>query len=418
MAENKQNNEEVVDLDNMSDEDFIAYMNKFQYENENFTLENSDSESVNQEPVANTGSEEVKESNDNIDVDDDSQSEDQNIDTEQEVEKSENDDENIEVETSTGDENQQEEIETENTEVKTDDNDLQKQLKELKQFREAFNKKVVIDGVELPAISDPDKLIEMQKRFVEYEKKLNNYEKNRSVYETLSETGLLEDKEKLALLLDVAKGDQDAIKTILKQNNLNPLELDIDEFDGKKVDPNEYFASPIELKFKDMVEESRDLGIEDKLSKDVLSTWDNDAIAQLLQDEQSKHTLLEHLRTGSFYKVKEKIIDNMRTDFTGDFKSKNAFEQYAIASHQLAEELNKQQQQQEPVPVVDNVEVPAEKPAKKAPVVDTKKEEDRLAKAKKASKSSNTTNSETAKGGSKLEDLNDEDFLKAMYSMI
>jgi len=384
------------DIEKMDNEEFLAYMDAMANEpmiiDENNEVieepqeskedESKEKEELNEE-VEEESLDNLKETDDNID------------------EKTE--EENVEAINSTHNDNKDEEFER-----------LKKEYEELKQFKEAFNKKVVIDGVELPAIQDPDILIDMQQKFVKYQKDLDKYNKNRGVIETLEKSGLLEDKKKLALLMDAAKGDPDAIKTILKENEINPFDLDIEEFKGKDVNPDEYFTSPIELKFQDFVETSKELGVDEKLSKEIIGSWDNNAIVQLLEDDASKNIILEHLRTGSYDRVKEKIVDNIRKDFTGQFKNKNAFEQYVIASNQLAKEYNEMQQKE---PVVEEQPVPV---VEEQPVIDEKKpvEQERIKKAKKASKSSEQSSNNNTEKVEDLSQMSNEDFLKFMHSMI
>ena len=385
--------------ENMSADEFLAFIEE---ESQKPLPDESIPVLEESEPVVEDvviGSEEVKEADANIEVVEtdgtEKTTEDFNIDQEQQTEPEVEDEKDLTEKTS----------------------DTDSELEELRKFKDSIvNQKITVDGVEIDGLSDPEAIAKMQQVYAENSGRLDQLTESRPVLEALKKNGLFDDKEKLALMIEAVNGNKDAVKRLLKDQELDPFELDMDDIDDSSIDPSKHFASSVEMKFDDMINEAANLGVEDKLNENVIQRWDNDSIVKLLEDTQSKQYLMRHIKDGSFEKVNAKIKSKEFSDFNGQFKRLSDFDKYVLASNELASEYESKREVpvdpepiEEPEPVQQTVPETEKRRSKST-------DQDRLAAAKAASTASETVDSATSKasGTTDLMALSNEDFLAAM----
>jgi hypothetical protein len=377
----------------------------------------------------------VKDEDDNIDeididIEDDANSEDKeeikvsddNIDLDEETEAVDDSEDNEIIEKET-------ETETESDVVAGSEEEAKKKepaedFEKYKKFYEAVTSGIEIDGVRLDGIDDPEKILELQKAAIENSRRLDEFKEVKPVLKTLKESGLLTDPEKLALALEAVNGNADALKIIMEKNKIDPFEIDMDNVDKSSIDPSKYYKTDVELNFEEFVEEAQSNGVKDTLFNNVLEAWDDQSVVNLSMDPISRKNIIQHMKTGAFDIIQQEIVKQEMLDInnTTGFKSKSAFDKYVEASHIVA---NRQKQNSnaaidEPVIKVQATETPKEEEV--AEEVKHKKESNkRLNKAKKASRVTSTSNrgsTPETKGEVKLDELDDEEFMKMMYSML
>jgi len=404
-----------TNIDEMSNEDFLEFMNNAA--SGPITFES------NEEPVEEVtpGSQETEVEQEEVSGED--KESDDIIDAEAENEKATEEDSDIDQEHKN--ENEAKELEDKNDNAESQEPDYMAELEELRRLKQELSKGIELGGIEVEGLTDPQQIRELQKAYYEKDKSASKFKKVRPVIDALEKNNLLEDKEKLSLVLEAANGNTEAFKTLMKQNNIDPFELNMEEIDPESIDPNKHFGSSIEYEFKDFISESNDIGVEDKLVTNVINSWDNESIEKLVTDKDSRKVMLSHLKTGAFDRVNSEIRAMERTDFSanGDFKNLTSHEKYVVASNKLAERLSKSSaktsepeattsstvEAEQPVPVVEN------KPKRRA--TDNTK---RLEAAKKASKSSQTVDVGTSREASEADllSLDNDDFMKQMNKIL
>lgn len=136
------------------------------------------------------------------------------------------------------------------------------------------------------------------------------------------------------LMIDVMKGDKNAIAEVLKRTGVDSLEIDTE---NAKYTPNDYGRDDKALAIKDIVEEiSADKEYETThriLSKE----WDENSFRKMTEDPELIRLLHVDVKTGMFDKV-QTIADKIKVLDRGN---KPDLEYYRLASIELA------QQQQE-----------------------------------------------------------------------
>lgn len=140
--------------------------------------------------------------------------------------------------------------------------------------------------------------------------------------------------EDINLMIDVMKGNKEAIAEVLKRTGVDSLEIDTE---NSKYTPNDYGRDDKALAIKDIVEEiSADKEYE--ITHRVLSKeWDEKSFREMTEDPDLIRLLHVDVKTGMFDKV-QPIADKIKVLDRG---SKTDLDYYRLASIELA------QQQQE-----------------------------------------------------------------------
>lgn len=140
--------------------------------------------------------------------------------------------------------------------------------------------------------------------------------------------------EDINLMIDVMKGNKEAIAEVLKRTGVDSLEIDTE---NSKYTPNDYGRDDKALAIKDIVEEIS-VDKEYEITHRVLSKeWDEKSFRKMTEDPDLIRLLHVDVKTGMFDKV-QPIADKIKVFDRG---SKTDLEYYRLASIELA------QQQQE-----------------------------------------------------------------------
>ena len=150
--------------------------------------------------------------------------------------------------------------------------------------------------------------------------------------------------EDINLMIDVMKGNKEAIAEVLKRTGVDSLEIDTE---NSKYTPNDYGRDDKALAIKEIVEEIS-VDKEYEITHRVLSKeWDEKSFREMTEDPDLIRLLHVDVKTGMFDKV-QPIADKIKVFDRG---SKSDLEYYRLASIELA------QQQQE----ADRIAYEAEK---------------------------------------------------------
>ena len=140
--------------------------------------------------------------------------------------------------------------------------------------------------------------------------------------------------EDINIMIDVMKGNKEAIAEVMKRTGVDSLEIDTE---NSKYTPNDYGRDDKALAIKDIVEEIS-VDKEYEITHRVLSKeWDEKSFREMTEDPDLIRLLHVDVKTGMFDKV-QPIADKIKVFDRG---SKTDLEYYRLASIELA------QQQQE-----------------------------------------------------------------------
>jgi hypothetical protein len=187
--------------------------------------------------------------------------------------------------------------ETDETEEdsESDDFNYETAYKELMAPFRAARREVKLDN-----ITDARRLLKMG---VDYSRKMELMKPHLRILRTLDKAGLT-DPEQVNFLIDLHGKNPDAIKKLLKDGSIDPMDLDLE--DSKSYTPNDHIIGDTEL----ALSEAFDSISESPKYQDVLTTFDgmDTASKQQLQDNPSVIPVItQHLEAGIFEKVWAKV---------------------------------------------------------------------------------------------------------------
>lgn len=207
----------------------------------------------------------------------------------------------------------------------------------LKQFYDQIaNAEFVANGKKVKGFTDPEKIIRSQQMLHGYSDRMKGFNEYRPFMKALKDNGLLEDESKFNFALSLLKGDKAAIKQHMKTLSIDPIDLELDETAYK---PTNYVASKESLILEDTLQVARESGIEDKLRKTIGEQWDNESFQEFVSNPDVRQDLLEHMQSGAFDLVQDKIAEMEVLDTYGTFRNMKSTDKYRQAVQLVNKEL-------------------------------------------------------------------------------
>ena len=171
-------------------------------------------------------------------------------------------------------------------------------------------------------------VISLMQMGANYTKKMQTMAPMRKTFESLSKAEI--NDEELNFLIDVHKGDKEAIKKLLEKHKVDPLELDMD---NTNYVPKNNLISNEDVEYSEVLDD-----VKPSLPKiqEILSTqWDKKSKEMLLADPKLLVALHEEIQYGRFDKVQSRL--EIEKTF-GRFKGKSDVEAYVELVTQMEKE--------------------------------------------------------------------------------
>ena len=363
-----ENTEDDIDFDSMSDDEFMAHLEEPE-ESDEIEDEIADEDDVNDEAEDEADDEDDTSDDNSTDGDDDSEDTDHtddsddeetddtetndltdgdSDDTEDDDDKDSDDDdeENAQDGDDSGDDD------ADDAETDSDDDDTKDQsdgddtdtsevnykeeYKKFKSFYDEVTSEFTANGKTVKGFSDPKKIIQSQQMSAGFSDKMAGFKQYRPYMAPLKERGMLEDAAKFDLAMNLIDGDKEALKQHIKNLNIDPMELDMEEI---KYDGKSQLASQAEITLDDVMESAASNGVKDKVQNVLGQQWDRASVIELLGDPKSGSDLVEHMSSGVFDAVQDRIAEKKRYD--SSFSSKSSIAQYREAAGELEGEYAK-----------------------------------------------------------------------------
>lgn len=260
--------------------------------------------------------------------------------------------------------------------------------------------KVKANGTELELTND--ELLQLAPKALNYTQKMQEIAPWRKSISALKDNGMTHDD--VNLMIDIMKGDKDAIAEIVKRHKIDTLDLDVEE---SKYRPKDYGKDEHELALEDVVNMIKK-DPEFKVTQYVVDdAWDVKSRGELAKNPSMIEGLHVDIKNGTFDKVnpialKLKALDGAR---------KTDLDYYLEAGSQHYAELRRVQEVE-----ANKTKLLAERDAAKAKVIeDVKVREIKQTEVKKASEARKAAApTKKAAGSGKiidyLDDISDDNF--------
>ncbi len=342
-----------VDLDTLNDEEFMQALDDAAYEEPEANNEDTD---LQDEPEPDASNE--AEANEQIDDEVQDNAEDDEDDFDQIVEENSQAENNSEDEPDTtgSDESENNDDNAEageqgDSDKKADELDYKaeyakilEEKTELENFRNEITGEFIANGKKTRGFTDPKKIIQSQQMAAGLGEKMAAFKPYRPFMNTLKEKGMLDNPEKFNLAMQLLDGDPEALKKQLKEANIDPFEMDMENINYV---PKNQVANNIEIALDDVMENATQHGVDSQIREIISNEWDDDSVIELLEDSQNSADLINHMSTGIYDIVQERMSDKRRVDVNQVYTNKPKIEQYREAVVELENEYMQYMQQQE-----------------------------------------------------------------------
>ena len=312
--------------------------------------------SVNEEETET----EVEETEEEVETEETTESEEDYEDTDEESETDEEEETEQENDDSAEDtsETEEEELEenahneAEESEDESENTDSEPNYKEF--YEKVALAKFTANGKEVEGFKDPADLIRAQQMLHGYSDKMKVFKEYRPFIKALEERKLTTDAEKFNLAMNLLDGDPEAIKKVLKEKGIDPLELDLEDI---KYTAKNVLPSKAQMLIEETYEQAENLGIGDKFSRVVNKDWDVNSLQELVNNGAVRNDLLQHLNDGTYEIVNNEIKRMELLDSNGALDGMSSIDKYRVAVKRL------QQQNLQQAPVQDTVKPTVDKEA-------------------------------------------------------
>jgi hypothetical protein len=196
------------------------------------------------------------------------------------------------------DEQKKEDVKEEVKNALTSDIDYKKAYEELFKPIKVGNKEIKPESVE-------DAIALMKKGISSSTERTANIKPLKKISQSLDRAGINE--EELNFLIDIHKGDTEAIKTLLKKHSIDPLDLDLD---GVAYIPKENIVDESAVDISLSLDEIKASSHYDKV-KEVINRWDSESQKALFSNIQLLKGLHDEIAVGRFDEV-QKMADYNR----------------------------------------------------------------------------------------------------------
>lgn len=263
----------------------------------------------------------------------DSEDTDQDAETEEEEDTEETDDDS-EQETSETEEEAEEEdthAEPENTEVATESTADTVDYKKF--YEEVALAKFTANGREVEGFKNPEDLIRAQQMLHGYSDKMKVFKEYKKFLKPLEERKITQDPDKFNLAMSLLDGDIEAIKKVIKDRGIDPLEMDLDDI--KYVNRNT-LPSDAQMLIEEVSAQARDLGVEDKFHRVLTKDFDDESLQEFIKEGAVRRDLIQHLKDGTYDIVQDEIRKMELLDSNGELDSLSTVNKYRMAVKRLS----------------------------------------------------------------------------------
>ena len=276
------------DIENLSDEDFDKYMN---------------------EAIAEGGMVEEEEEVDGTET----EVEEDEVDTAEQLEdenESEDSDDNNDVDEEQVEETEEDSETEESAQDTVDEQPTEEETKPTEDTHKVPTFRLKADGTEFELTEN--ELKQLASKGMNYTKKMQDIKEYREHVSAIKEAAL--SKDDINLMIDVLKGDKDALATVMKRTGVDALDVDVE---NSRYVPKKYGRNEVELEIEEVVETiSRDP--EYVTTKHIISSnWDKQSQMEFVKDPIKIAKLHEDVKNGTFDQVvpmmlKKKALDGAR----------------------------------------------------------------------------------------------------------
>ena len=212
-------------------------------------------------------------------------------------------------------------------------------------------------------LKSPAEAISLMQMGANYTRKLQDIQPHRKMLMMLENNGLL-DEGKLSFLIDLDKKDPEAIKKLVKDSGIDPLDIDLDKVTYR---PGDHSVTNDEATFRSTMDDLIKSDPKGQATVSVIyETWD-DASKEVLWKQPELMTAIHEQRENGIYDAITAEVDRLTT--LGQIPPNTSFLQsYKAVGDYMVEEAKKVSDKLDPDPKVAAAKVVASRADRKSVV--------------------------------------------------
>lgn len=179
--------------------------------------------------------------------------------------------------------------------------------------------------VQVKSIEEVKKLMSMG---VDYSNKLQGFKQHRKTIKMLENNEI--DADKLNHFIDLSKGNPDAIKRLLREHKIDPMEMDVDE--DSSYTPSDYSVSDNSVELEDVISRIQETDSFSTTSDVVTNQWDATSKQAIFADPALLENLNTHVANGTYERVMQEVS---RAKVFGGLQGLSDLEAYDKVGKQL-----------------------------------------------------------------------------------
>lgn len=153
-------------------------------------------------------------------------------------------------------------------------------------------------------IKNTDEAVQLMQQGANYNKKMAGLKPSLKTVKLLENNGLL-DESKLGYLIDLHKKDPAAIKQLIKESGIDPLDVDSDTDSDYK--PNTYTVDDREMELDEVLESLSDSPTYSKTIGVVSNKWDEASKQTIANNPQVLTVINDHMASGIYDEVSNEV---------------------------------------------------------------------------------------------------------------
>lgn len=183
------------------------------------------------------------------------------------------------------------------------------------------------DGKDFTVRSAED-AVRLIQQGVNYSRRMHELKPMKTIHRMLSDHGLA-DENKLSHLIDISKGNVDAIRKLIKDKGIDYLDLDTDS--ENQYQTRSYAGNTKDQTFRDVLDEA----VQDPDGQVILNTihqsWDNESKEQLRANPSILGNLIGQRKNGYYEKILEELQYQRTMGYLLDVPFLAAYDQVGLA---------------------------------------------------------------------------------------
>ena len=183
------------------------------------------------------------------------------------------------------------------------------------------------DGKDLQ-IRSPEDAVRLMQMGVNYSRRMQEMKPLRAQNEMLKAVGL-DDPAKLNHMIEVMQGKPDAIQKLLKDKKIDPIDIDTTKEVAYK--PANHAIDPKTLAFREAIESTLTQEGGADLIKDINSSWDDQSKEALRDQPAIFQNLLDQKKSGVYVRIKKELDYQRTMGFLTDVPFVQAYHQVGDA---------------------------------------------------------------------------------------